>query len=81
MNQEQTHSLYEVCKQIKDMRKARGKQYDLAGLLMILVLAKLAGIKNLSGVSDWGRDQADRLRSSLKLPWRQMPCANTYKYA
>lgn len=79
--QEQTHSLYEVCKQIEDKRKARGKQYELAGVLMVLVLAKLAGIKSLSGASDWGRDQADALRSALHLSWKRMPCANTYKYA
>lgn len=48
---------------------------------MVLVLAKLAGMKSLSGASDWGRDQAERLRERLKLSWRQMPCANTYKYA
>ena len=48
---------------------------------MVLVLAKLAGMKSLSGASDWVRDQAERLREHLKLSWRQMPCANTYKYA
>ena len=80
-SQEQSHSLYEMCKQIGDKRAARGKQYDLAGLLMVLVLAKLAGMKSLSGASDWGRDQAEQLREHLKLTWRHMPCANTYKYA
>jgi predicted transposase YbfD/YdcC len=81
LNQEQTHSLYEICKQIKDKRAARGKQYDLAGLLMVLVLAKLAGMKSLLGASDWVRDQEKRLCERLKLSWKQMPCANTYKYA
>lgn len=81
LSQEQTHSLYEICKRIEDKRAARGKQYELAGLLMVLVLAKLAGMKSLLGASDWGRDQADPLRSALQLSWKQMPCANTYKYA
>jgi hypothetical protein len=45
LSHEQTHSLYEVCKQIGDKRAARGKQYDLAGLLIVLVLAKLAGMR------------------------------------
>jgi hypothetical protein len=27
------------------------------------------------------RDQAEQLRERLKLSWKQMPCANTYKYA
>ena len=77
----QYHSLYEICKGIEDPRAARGKQYDLAGLLMVLILAKLAGMKSLLGASDWGRDQGEQLRKQLRLPWRKMPCANTYKYA
>ena len=81
LSEEQAHSLYEMCKQIGDKRAARGKQYDLAGLLMVLLLAKLAGMKSLSGASDWVRDQAGQVRKHLKLSWKQMPCANTYKYA
>lgn len=77
----QSHSLYQICQQIEDKRAARGKQYDLAGLLMVLVLAKLAGMKSLLGASDWVRDQAEDLREHLNLSWKQMPCANTYKYA
>lgn len=80
-NPEQSRSLYEMCKRIEDKRAARGKQYDVAGLLMVLLLAKLAGMKSLLGASDWARDQEERLRKELKLSWRQMPCANTYKYA
>ncbi len=81
LSQDQTHSLYAVCKQIEDKRAARGKQYDLAGLLMVLLLAKLAGMKSLLGASDWVRDQAEPLRERLQLSWKQMPCANTYTYA
>jgi DDE_Tnp_1-associated len=77
LSQEQTHSLYEICKQIADTRAARGKQYDLAGLLMALILAKLAGMKSLLGASDWVRDQEERLRERLKLSWKHMPYANT----
>lgn len=81
LSQEQMYSLYEICKQVEDKRKARGKQYELAELLLVLVLAKLAGMKSLSGASDWGRDQADALRSAFQVSWKHMPCANTYKYA
>ena len=35
---QQMHSLYEVCQQLVDGRKARGKRYELAGVLMILIL-------------------------------------------
>src|SRR2546421_2980478 len=75
------HSLYQVCQQLVDGRKARGKRYDVAGLLVVLVLAKLAGMQSLVGASDWARDQEAFLRESLQLPWKRMPCANTYSYA
>jgi hypothetical protein len=50
-------------------------------LLIVLVLATLAGMKSLSGASDWVRDQTERLPKDLKLSWKRMPCANPYKYA
>src|SRR6266699_2887088 len=74
-------SLYEVCQEVADGRCARGKRYELAGLLVLLVLAKLAGMQSLSGASDWIRDQEALLRERLQLPWKRMPCANTYSYA
>jgi len=84
-NQEQPlkemSSLYEVCRQVVDGRAARGKRYELAGLLVVLVLAKLAGMQSLLGASDWVRDQACFLREGLQLSWKRMPCANTYSYA
>src|SRR5207249_9330887 len=78
---ERMQSLYEVCQQVVDGRKARGKRYDLAGLLVVLVLAKLAGMQSLVGASDWAQDQEGLLREGLHLPWKRMPCANTYSYA
>ncbi len=74
-------SLYEVCQQVVDGPEARGKRYDLAGLLVVLVLAKLAGMQSLLGASDWIRDQETFLREGLQLSWKRMPCANTYSYA
>jgi predicted transposase YbfD/YdcC len=74
-------SLYQVCQQVTDGRKARGKRYELAGLLVVLVLAKLAGMESLLGASDWVKDQETRLREGLQLSWTHMPCRNTYSYA
>ena len=74
-------SLYEVCQQVEDGREARGKRYELAGLLVVLVLAKLAGMQNLLGASEWIADQEALLREGLQLSWKRMPCANTYSYA
>ena len=74
-------SLYEVCQQVVDGREARGKRYELAGLLVVLVLAKLAGMQSLLGASEWIADQEALLRRGLHLSWKRMPCTNTYSYA
>src|SRR5947209_13359820 len=74
-------SLYEVCEWVVDGRCDTGKRYDLAGLLVVLVLAKLAGMQSLQGASDWIQDQEALLREGLQLSWKRMPCANTYSYA
>ena len=74
-------SLYEVCQEVVDGRCARGKRYELAGVLVVLVLAKLAGMQSLQGASDWIADQEALLCEGLQLSWKRMPCANTYRYA
>src|SRR5260221_1012200 len=74
-------TLYEVCQQVVDGRGARGKRSELAGLLVVLVLAKLAGMQSLLGASDWIQDQEHLLRQGLQLTWKRMPCANTCSYA
>jgi DDE_Tnp_1-associated len=63
-----------------DGRAARGKRYDLAGIVIVLVLAKLAGMKSLLGASEWIKHQEKVLREELQLSWKQMPCTNTYSY-
>jgi hypothetical protein len=75
------HSLYAACQQLVDGRAARGKRYELATLLLLLVLAKLAGMKSLLGASEWIEHQEELLREILPLPWKRMPCTNTYSYA
>ena len=76
--QRRMQSLYEVFQQRVDGRGARGKRYDLAGLLVVLVLAKLAGMTNVLGASEWIQDQELLLREGVNLSWKRMPCANTY---
>jgi predicted transposase YbfD/YdcC len=78
--QKQMQSLYGICQHLVDGRAARGKRYDLAGVLVVLVLAKLAGMRSLLGASEWIRHQEELLRDELQLSWKRMPCANTYSY-
>ena len=72
--------LYLICQQLDDGRKARGKRYDLAGVLLVLVWAKLAGMNSVLAVSEWAKDQSMAIRTSVGLGWKRMPCANTYSY-
>ena len=51
----QVPSLYLVCQQLTDGRKARGKRDDLAGIMLVLVWAKLAGMSSILAVSEWAR--------------------------
>jgi hypothetical protein len=53
----QMSSLYQACQQLVDGRKARGKRYDLAGVLLVLVWAKLEGRSSVLAVSQWAKDQ------------------------
>lgn len=72
----QLPSLDLVCQQLTDGRKARGKRYDLAGILCVLVWAKLAGMSSVLAVSEWAKDQDTAIRRSVGLSWKRMPCAN-----
>lgn len=76
----QLPSLYQMCQQVIDGRKARGKRYDLAGILLVLIWAKLAGMNSVLAVSEWAKDQEASIRASVGLGWKRMPCANTYSY-
>ncbi len=49
-------------------------------MLVVLVLAKLAGMQSLQGASDWIADQEALLCEGLQLSWKRMPCATTYRY-
>lgn len=76
----QMQSLYRVCQQLADGRKARGKRYDLAGVLAVVILAKLAGMNGILAACEWAKDQETVIRTNLSLTWKRMPCANTYSY-
>jgi predicted transposase YbfD/YdcC len=80
-SQKERKSLQMVCQEIGDGRAARGKRSDLAGLLLVLVLAKMAGMDSLLGASEWIKHHEAVLKKELHLCWEHMPCANTYRYA
>ena len=46
-------SLYDYLSKVKDPRKAKGKRYTLISLLILMLLAKLAGEDKPSGMAEW----------------------------
>src|SRR5258708_38931529 len=76
----QGQSLYITCQQLVDGRKARGRRYDLAGVLMVLVLAKLAGMSSGLAGREWAKGQERGLRGGLGPGWEHMAWAQTHKF-
>ena len=80
------NSAYASFEQVKDKRKARGKQYSLAGILTVCLLGKLSGENTPAGIADWARERAEWLCEVLGWKRRivkrtgklKMPCAGSY---
>ena len=47
------NSLYQTLQALDDPRRKQGRRYELAFVISLLVLAKLAGQTSLSGATDW----------------------------
>jgi predicted transposase YbfD/YdcC len=71
-------SLYARLSQLKDQRDRRGVRYPLAAVLVIVVLAKLAGEDKPLGIAQWARHRAAYLAPALGLKRVQMPHEVTY---
>lgn len=73
-------SLYQRLAGVSDGRQKRGRRYKAGVIITILLLAKLAGEKSLSGIAEWARLRQGWLAERLPLPQGQARCANTYRY-
>lgn len=71
-------SLYALLRQVPDYRAKRGRRYEAATVLVIVLLAKLAGESTLSGIAHWARLREAWLKEVLGV--KRLPCANTYAY-
>src|SRR5687768_278814 len=71
-------SLYEVLSQVTDRRKRHGKRYEAALVLTLLLLAKVSGARELSGIAQWARLRIEWVCEQLALPRKSLPCGNTY---
>lgn len=78
VEKEQISSLYEKLQGVADYRCKRGRRYEAATVMVIVLLAKMAGERSLSGIAQWARLREGWLKEVLGL--KRLPCANTYGY-
>lgn len=62
-----TGSLWEVLSSVPDHRRAAGKRYPLAALLLIAVAALLAGRRDQLGIVRWERQLSPQALASLRI--------------
>ena len=63
---------------VTDSRGKRGRRYEAATVLTVMVLAKMAGEQTWSGIAQWVRLRLAWLQEAVALP--KAPCANSYRY-
>lgn len=73
------NSLFALFTQVPDSRHARGKQYPLALLLVLILLAKLCGENTPTGIADWVTYRIEELAEMNLLPRKTAPCHMTYR--
>jgi predicted transposase YbfD/YdcC len=72
-------SLYQRFAGLKDKRKARGKRYALATILVGMFLAKLCGEDKPSGIAEWVALRGEWIAQVLGLKRKSMPSHHTYR--
>jgi predicted transposase YbfD/YdcC len=72
-------SLYVRLQGLHDRRKAKGKRYALATLLLGMFLAKLCGEDKPSGIAEWVALRGTWIATVLGLKRKRMPSHHTYR--
>jgi predicted transposase YbfD/YdcC len=72
-------SLYSHFRALSDCRKRKGLRYELAVVMVLIVLAKLCGEDRPSGIAEWAKQRAGMLVEMLGLKRREMPHHSTYR--
>lgn len=73
------NSLFAYLQRVRDTRKAKGKQYSLVLILVLMILAKLCGEDTPTGIAEWVKYRVDQLAEMKILPKRKGPCHMTYR--
>src|SRR5260370_40292804 len=74
----ETLSVYRAFEQVQDGRHKRGVRYNVALILTLIVLAKLAGMTTPFAIAAWVRLRAGWLSKVLPVTRTSFPCASTY---
>lgn len=72
-------SLYAYLLRIHDRRKRRGIRYNLATILIVLILAKLCGQDRPYAIADWAQNRSEFLGKVLRLKRTRLPHHTTYR--
>jgi predicted transposase YbfD/YdcC len=72
-------SLYTYFLRVTDTRKPKGKLYALADLLVLMMLAKLAGEDRPSGMADWVAHRIEQLHLMKVVAKARAPSHMTYR--
>lgn len=69
--------LYQYLEQIPDPRQAQGRRYALPALLLLVIVATLAGRTHRQGIFEWGREAEAPLQQALGFQPGKTPAAST----
>src|SRR6266404_273807 len=67
--------LLDYLREVPDHRRGQGRRFDLAGVLMVAILALLSGAHSYRSIHTFADIHFKRLREALGLSWR---CAPSY---
>lgn len=73
------NSLSDYLGRIPDQRKRKGVRYSLANVLLLMLLAKMGGEDNPTGMAEWIQHRREGLVELLKLPRQSVPHHSTYR--
>jgi len=73
------HSLYAYLERVIDPRHRKGIRYHIATLLLLMLLAKLAGQDQPTGMAEWVKHREAALVEMLKLPRKRVPHQCTFR--
>jgi predicted transposase YbfD/YdcC len=71
-------ALYTKLQRVKDRRKRRGVRYPLADILLIGILAKLAGLTSSRAIAEWAQLRHHELAQVFALRHQCMPHLSTW---